>query len=588
MTYEGMGHMEEQDIKEAKRARNFIWMAACDYDIEPLFLAFAPDGTADIYLNLIIGLTYKWYEQDKIDDFFNQITGKNAALYEGLLWIGLENALYEKERQTRPALYDLRLEYAKKSLAGVNKNREYSRIDTIRNAHCRKILGKPSKLGQEDEELLHAFCFTPDMTTDEIIEKTRENLWKYFAYKPLKVAKPQGIYFLQKVAGAFHSVGKVSTQYVRAKNYYDRNLSSYGTALSMEHSKRYLMQFSLQKDPVETKRYVSACFGESMYSDTQQALIEKKLCVGNHKNCHLLFTRGIESKKNQTVPDEIDNKRERREILEFTKETALQYDKNKEHFQKNRAVYQNSIRRLTESLRMHLETADEAFWDASTHGRIKPASVWKALYLDNPRVFERKDEVETPGFSVDILMDASSSRKQLQQNIAAQAYVLSKSLTNCGIPVQIYSYCSIRGYTVMHIFKEYDDYGVEDELFRYVAAGNNRDGLALRAASHLMEQSQKPKKLLFMFSDASPQDDQIAGEGAFYKDREYTDALAVKDTVNEVQRLKNYGIDVIGIFMGSAHDSELATKIFGRSLVKIKSINEFADAVGRVLNEILT
>ena len=91
-----------------------------------------------------------------------------------------------------------------------------------------------------------------------------------------------------------------------------------------------------------------------------------------------------------------------------------------------------------------------------------------------------------------------------------------------------------------------------------------------------------------MFSDARPQDDQIAWEDAFYKDRDYTDALAVKDTVNEVQRLKNHGIDVIGIFMGSAHDSEIATKIFGRSLVKIKSINEFADAVGRVLNEILT
>lgn len=55
-----------------------------------------------------------------------------------------------------------------------------------------------------------------------------------------------------------------------------------------------------------------------------------------------------------------------------------------------------------------------------------------------------------------------------------------------------------------------------------------------------------------------------------------------------MQRLKNHGIDVIGIFMGSEHDSELATKIFGRSLVKIKSIGEFADAVGRVLNEILT
>lgn len=32
-----------------------------------------------------------------------------------------------------------------------------------------------------------------------------------------------------------------------------------------------------------------------------------------------------------------------------------------------------------------------------------------------------------------------------------------------------------------------------------------------------MELSPKPKKLLFMFSDASPQDDQIAGEGAFIR-----------------------------------------------------------------------
>lgn len=36
------------------------------------------------------------------------------------------------------------------------------------------------------------------MTTDEIIEKTRENLWKYFSYKPIKVVKPQGIYFYRR------------------------------------------------------------------------------------------------------------------------------------------------------------------------------------------------------------------------------------------------------------------------------------------------------------------------------------------------------------------------------------------------------
>ena len=40
------------------------------------------------------------------------------------------------------------------------------------------------------------------------------------------------------------------------------------------------------------KRYVEACFGKSIYSQEYQEKIERKLCVGNHKNCHLLFTKG--------------------------------------------------------------------------------------------------------------------------------------------------------------------------------------------------------------------------------------------------------------------------------------------------------
>ena len=81
--------MEEQDIREAKRARNFIWTAAENYELEPLYLAFSPDGRADMYLNMIIGLTYKWYDQEKIDAFFNMLAVKEQELYEGLLWIGL-------------------------------------------------------------------------------------------------------------------------------------------------------------------------------------------------------------------------------------------------------------------------------------------------------------------------------------------------------------------------------------------------------------------------------------------------------------------------------------------------------------------
>ena len=221
-----MAEIEEQELREAKRACNFIWAAAENYELEPLFLAFASNGTADMYLNLIIGLTYKWYDQEKIDDFFNQLGGKDRELYEGLLWIGLENALYQKERKIRSVMEELRREYALDNLNRYRNYKEYARIEQIRNAHCREILEQPSELTTEEEELLHAFSYTEEMTTDEILEQTRENLWKYFSYRPSKATKKKGVYFLQKVAGAFHSVRKVSATYVRAKHYEDKDVGS--------------------------------------------------------------------------------------------------------------------------------------------------------------------------------------------------------------------------------------------------------------------------------------------------------------------------------------------------------------------------
>ena len=89
--------MEDEDIIEEKRAKNMVWAAAEDYELEPLFLAFFPDGTADMYLNMIIGLSHKWYDWQQLEAFFQMLGGKQEELYEGLLWIGLENALYQKE-----------------------------------------------------------------------------------------------------------------------------------------------------------------------------------------------------------------------------------------------------------------------------------------------------------------------------------------------------------------------------------------------------------------------------------------------------------------------------------------------------------
>ena len=578
--------MEEQNIREAKRARNFIWTAAENYELEPLYLAFSPDGRADMYLNMTIGLTYKWFDQEKIDTFFNMLAGKEQELYEGLLWIGLENALYQKEKNLRSALTELRREYAQENLNRYRKNKEYSRIEQIRNGHCREILGMDAGLNEEDAKILHAFSFTEEMTTEQILKRTEEIFWAYFTYKPALVSKKEGTYFLQKVVGAFHSVGKVSATYVRAKNYEDANVDVEGKAGTMEKAKHYLVQFTFHGDAEDAGRYVESCFGKSIYTERQQEQVEKILCVGNHKNSHLLFTKGKMAAVS-VREDSWKSRRENREIVEFQMDSEKQYEKNKKYFEENSVVYRNSIRRLTEKLKICLETQDETFPTMATHGKICPSKVWKAIYLDNPRVFEKKEEVEIPGFSVDIMIDASSSRKPMQEKIAAQAYILARSLEMCQIPAQIYSYCSIRGYTVMRIFKSYEENQKEDEIFRYVAAGNNRDGLAFRAAGHLAEKSEKSKKILLVLTDASPQDDQDAGEGAFYKNNEYTDLVAIQDTTKEVQALRRKGMQVIGIFMGSERGGAVAGKIFGHDLVKIQNISEFSYAVGCILQRVI-
>ena len=578
--------MEQQEMQQERRARNFVWAAAEQYGLEPLFLAYAPDGTADMYLNIIIGLSYKWYDAEKLEAFFHMLGGRQEELYQGMLWIGLEQALYEKEKAYRPALADLRQEYAQENLARYRSFKEYELIDQLRNGHCAAILGQESGVSGRTEELLRELTFTGDMEIEQIIAKMKAILWKYFSYEPKPVKKERGTYFLQKLLPAFHSIGKMHATYVKTKRYDDPVWEESGNGGTMEKARHYLLQFSRQGDEEKDRAYIEGCFGASIYSSREEELLEEELCTENHKNSHIYMTRGYTNDNGKTA--EIEKKtdrREAREIQEFRENCRRQTEKNRQHYEKNRTVYENSIRRMTEKLRLELDARLDDVPVQARQGKIYASQVWRALYLEDPRIFEKREDVPNTGFSVDILIDASSSRKNSQEQIAAQAYILAKSLDLCGIPLQVYSYCSIRGYTVLHLFQSYGEMNRAEQVFSYVAAGNNRDGLALRGAGHLMENSEQEKKLLLVLTDGSPQDDQIAAEGAFYKNREYTDQIAVEDTTEQVQQLKRKGIQVVGIFMGTERGLQTAHRIFGRDFVRIENIQQFSEVVGKILQE---
>ena len=131
--------------------------------------------------------------------------------------------------------------------------------------------------------------------------------------------------------------------------------------------------------------------------------------------------------------------------------------KNREQFEANRPEYENSIRRLMERIQNTLLVDLQPVPEKSRQGKMMGEAVWRAVYLEDDRVFLKNSEEERQNVSVDLMLDASASRMGHEAVIAAQGYVIAESLTRCGIPVQVYSFSTIQNYTVMRLFRGYEE-----------------------------------------------------------------------------------------------------------------------------------
>ena len=204
--------------------------------------------------------------------------------------------------------------------------------------------------------------------------------------------------------------------------------------------------------------------------------------------------------------------------------------------------------------------------------------------LGDDKVFLRSDEESTPGFTVDLLLDGSASRLHCQETIAAQGYILAKSLADCGIPVRVSSFCSLRGYTVLRVLKDFGEKNGERKIFDYFAAGWNRDGLALRMAAELLNTAPADKHLLILLTDASPDDShKILPTGKVPLSQDYDSQVGVEDTADEVRALRRKGIRVAAVFMGENANVPNAHTIYGQDLAPIHRMDQLSATAGRLI-----
>lgn len=562
--------MIEVNDLQRRRAENIIWNAARIHDFTPDFKAYDADARADLYWNTIIGAVRRHYDYPKIEELFRGFQAEeDSDVYEGLLWLGLENAVFEKEREERPVLESLRRDYAEHYLAQLFTTHDLPFYDTMALAHYRRALGLENKLDPYTENLLDELEFSRDMSTEEIVERARDLFERWFQIR-LKEKEaerkkrriPFGLRKGKTVKGRYRKFGL---------GFADHPSNIYGGQRvgPQGNEEQRLTSMSAQ----ELRAFMEAKYGKSAFNSRETAELERSVCTGNHAACHVLITRGEKgSAKIQNGFEALKRERE-----------AKQIEANRLFYTKHLAQRRTSIERLSgkiqNSVLLHLQPSPVR----ANSGALEGGRAWRALHLNDERVFIREEQNDVGDLSVDILLDASTSQKNRQEIVSNQGFVIAESLDRCNIPCRVMSFCSMTGYTILRIFRDYRERGANDRIFEYVSNGCNRDGLGIRMAHHLMQKQSCDHKILIVLSDAKPNDVVRMRPKESDEFVNYEMKQGIRDTAFEVRSARADGIAVICVFTGDDEDVPSAKLIYGRDFARIQSLDKLADTVGMLL-----
>lgn len=560
---------------EARRADNQVWNGAGDYHLRPWYRAMGPDGNAPVYLNTIVGLVQREGWRETLEPLLRSFEGSaRGALYSDLFWMGLERCLTLRWEE-RPALKQLRRDYAAQALAQLPAPQDRDEGESLRGAWWARALDQPHQESAREKAMLDQLEFPENWSGDQVRQGVEDLLYQWYRRPRRSTLDQLGSSRVDRSFFAAWRPGRNRGDALRRLGGPGEGKGQGGGLLQ-----KRLSPFWQTKTRERVLRdYVEGCFGASMLPPGELAQAEKDLCTGDHRNCRLHVTKGEPS----TRPVKGACARERALF-------QLQRERNRTYFAQNQGQYRLAMARLSRALENTLLLQREEDDTPSRWGRLRPQAAWRGGTLGEEQIFARRQAREPGELWVDLLLDGSASQNGQQEKLAAQAYLIAVSLGRCRIPVRVSSFCSVSGCTVLRIYRDYQDKGTDERIFDYVAAGWNRDGLALRTMGWLLNQNKEDgRRLLIVLSDASPNDDQkIPSNSLFHGNRDYSGVLGVKDAAREAAALRKKGIEVVCIFTGGERELPAARQIYGREVVRLPGVSFLAQTVSRLIQGRLT
>ena len=600
--------IQDYQLELENRIRNLLWTISGDYtqQMKPDVSLFLRSKDIALYDGIKQGALAKFFDKDFLGMYLVKkiFMGADETALTFVSQLCIEEAIGDRICQERPGIWEMQrracediLDQEYERMPSAADKLGYLRVNMLRRRIDRGKQGAAvSKKAAEDSASLSASDRSKgiyhyiNMIAGAADVKDTMSLIRMIDTVYNEVADPdfsQKTTLEQVLAVTVEDLTEFDWRDYLSEEMYEDALESYmeqltSNAAGMENAnvtqemeEERQTKHKIKVVPPEALEkahtYVELNFGKTYLNEMEEKRMNQLMCRDIHGDCSLYFTEGI-----------LKNPVRRNYQYEYAKRL-----KNKNiwlYHDKHRIVKRN-IALLTEMLKKSLVIKSESQEILSNRGTIVPSRLWRLGRSGDAKVFKRELKGDSSDFVVDVLIDASGSQMSHQGEVALQAYIISESLSNAGLPHRVMSYCTFWDYTILHRFREYDDpRSANENIFNYVTSSNNRDGLAIRAAGYGLLMREEEKKILIILSDGRPYDVVVNRPNA-RNPQPYHGKYAITDTAAQIRKLRSQGVSVLGVFAGEEKDLATEKKIFGKDFAYIRNITGFSKIVGRYLTK---
>ena len=600
--------IQDYQLELENRIRNLLWTISGDYtqQMKPDVSLFLRSKDIALYDGIKQGALAKFFDKDFLGMYLVKkiFMGADETALTFVSQLCIEEAIGDRICQERPGIWEMQrracediLDQEYERMPSAADKLGYLRVNMLRRRIDRGKQGAAvSKKAAEDSASLSASDRSKgiyhyiNMIAGAADVKDTMSLIRMIDTVYNEVADPdfsQKTTLEQVLAVTVEDLTEFDWRDYLSEEMYEDALESYmeqltSNAAGMENAnvtqemeEERQTKHKIKVVPPEALEkahtYVELNFGKTYLNEMEEKRMNQLMCRDIHGDCSLYFTEGI-----------LKNPVRRNYQYEYAKRL-----KNKNillYHDKHRIVKRN-IALLTEMLKKSLVIKSESQEILSVRGTIVPSRLWRLGRSGDAKVFKRELKGDSSDFVVDVLIDASGSQMSRQGEVALQAYIISESLSNAGLPQRVMSYCTFWDYTILHRFREYDDpRSANENIFNYVTSSNNRDGLAIRAAGYGLLMREEEKKILIILSDGRPYDVVVNRPNA-RNPQPYHGKYAITDTAAQIRKLRSQGVSVLGVFAGEEKDLATEKKIFGKDFAYIRNITGFSKIVGRYLTK---